>query len=260
MRKDNGFSHLYIPCRIPLPHFVFNLEVKDLNKLNKKFDSRRMVMLAVFCAIAFATMFVLRIKVNFLTFDAKDTVILIAAMLFGPSAGVIISLVVATLEMITVSDTGIYGFIMNFVSSAVFSVVASVIYRRAKNMLSAVLGLVCGVLSVTSVMMLLNLLIVPLYTPGVDANAVAGMIPTLLLPFNLTKSSLNAALVAALYKPVSSALKKARFIEGKDSGEYKLRGKSLVFLIVSVLVVIACLLVLFLVLDGSFSLFREIGK
>lgn len=219
-----------------------------------------MVMLAVFCAIAFATMFVLRIKVNFLTFDAKDTVILIAAMLFGPSAGVIISLVVATLEMITVSDTGIYGFIMNFISSAVFSVVASVIYRRTKNMLSAVLGLVCGVLSVTSVMMLLNLLIVPLYTPGVDANAVAGMIPSLLLPFNLTKASLNAALVAALYKPVSSALKKARFIESKDTGEYKLRGKSLVFLIVSVLVVIVCLLILFLVLDGSFSLFRETGK
>ena len=219
-----------------------------------------MVMLAVFCAIAFATMFVLRIKVSFLTFDAKDTVILIAAMLFGPSAGIIISLVVATLEMFTVSDTGIYGFIMNFVSSAVFSVVASVIYRRAKNMLSAVLGLVCGVLSVTSVMMLLNLLIVPLYTPGVDANAVAGMIPALLLPFNLTKASLNAALVAALYKPVSNALKRARFIEGKEASEYKLEGKSLAFLIVSVLVIIACLLVLFLVLDGSFSLFREISK
>lgn len=103
----------------------------------KGFNTKRMAVIALFCAIAYATMFVLRIKVSFLSFDAKDAVITIAAMLFGPGTGALISLIVATLELITVSDTGIYGWVMNFVSSAVFSMLASAIYRRSRKLSAA---------------------------------------------------------------------------------------------------------------------------
>ena len=47
----------------------------------------RMVIVAVFCALAYACQFVFRIHVSFLTFDAKDAVMAIGAMIFGPLWG-----------------------------------------------------------------------------------------------------------------------------------------------------------------------------
>lgn len=225
---------------------------------NKRQNIKRMVMLALFCAIAFATMFVLRIKVSFLTFDAKDAVITIAAMLFGPASGAIISLVVATLELITVSDTGFYGWVMNFCSSAVFSVLASAIYRRSRKMRSAVIGLLSAILGMTAMMILLNLLVTPFYT-GWAVAEVAAIIPTLLLPFNFIKATLNAALVMILYKPISLAMKKAK-ITGSASvgGEGKaLPWRSIVFTLVGLAVAIICVVVFIQLMGGDFSLFKS---
>lgn len=224
---------------------------------NKKQNIKRMVMLALFCAIAFATMFVLRIKVSFLTFDAKDAVITIAAMLFGPASGAIISLVVATLELITVSDTGFYGWLMNFASSAVFSVTASLIYCRSRKMRAAVIGLLSAVLATTASMILLNLLITPLYT-GWPMADVAAIVPTLLLPFNFIKATLNAALVMILYKPISVALKKAKITDGAVSGEGKaLPWRSIVFTLVGLAVAAVCVLVFIYLMGGDFSLIKS---
>ena len=54
-----------------------------------------------------------------LTFDFKDAILSINALLFGPLTGVVSAALVALVEFITVSDTGVYGLIMNFLSSAV---------------------------------------------------------------------------------------------------------------------------------------------
>ena len=88
---------------------------------------KKLTCLALFVALAYVTMFVFRIKVGFLTFDAKDAIITVAAISFGPLSGVLISLAVALLEMVTVSDTLIYGFLMNFLSSATFSATAALL-------------------------------------------------------------------------------------------------------------------------------------
>ena len=171
----------------------------------------RMVVLALFCALAYATMFVFRFNVAFLTFDLKDVFLTIGGLLFGPIAAVVMSLLVAVLEFITVGDTGFYGFIMNFVSSAVFTGVCALVYRYKKKLSGAVIGLIAAVITMTAVMMVMNLFVTPLYMENTSSADVAKMIPTLLLPFNLTKAVFNAALVLLLYKPVSRALKAAGF-------------------------------------------------
>jgi F0F1-type ATP synthase assembly protein I len=74
----------------------------------------------------------------FLTYEPKDVVITIGAFIYHPLAGLAISLVVCLVEMVTISDTGIIGFLMNFLSSAVFVGVASVIYYRKKTILRAI--------------------------------------------------------------------------------------------------------------------------
>lgn len=171
----------------------------------------RMVVMALFCALAYATMFVFRFNVGFLTFDLKDVFLSIGGLLFGPIAAVVMSLLVAVLEFVTVGDTGFYGFIMNFVSSAVFASVCALVYRYRKKLSGAVIGLVAAVIVMTGVMMVMNLLVTPLYMTNTTVGDVAKMIPTLLLPFNLTKAVFNAAFVLLLYKPVSRALKAAGF-------------------------------------------------
>lgn len=172
----------------------------------------RMVVMAIFCALAYATMFVFRFNVTFLTFDLKDVFLTIGGLLFGPVAAVVMSLLVAVLEFITVGDTGFYGFIMNFASSAVFTGVCALVYKYKKKLSGAIIGLVAAVIAMTGVMMILNLIVTPLYMENTTSGDVAKMIPTLLLPFNLTKAVFNAALVLLLYKPVSRALKAVKLM------------------------------------------------
>ncbi len=229
---------------------------------NNTLKIKKIAFAALFAALAYVAMFVTSwIKVGFLTFDAKDTVIALAGLIFGPIYSLVISLVVAVIELITVGDTGFYGFFMNFLSSAVFSTVCALIYKYIKNIVGAVIGLAYSVIAVTATMMLFNLIITPIYM-NVERSLVVSMIPTLFLPFNLTKAALNASLVLILYKPVSTALKAARVLPSNSLsfsvGGIKVEKKPKKRILFSVLmtvsgtvIAIICLLVFFLVLGGE---------
>ena len=228
--------------------------MKNKIRMSAKEKILRMVMIALFCALAFAVMPLFRINVVFLTFDIKDAIITVGGLLFGPLAAVIISAVTALLEFLTIGDTGVYGLLMDFVSSASFAVVAALIYRFRRDLLGAVVGLLAAVFSMTAIMLCMNLLIVPLYTPGVTVATVAGMLPTLILPFNLTKAVLNAALVMILYKPVSIALRYARVKIAGASMETKIaadKKTNLLITIAGVALVVASLILFFVILGGE---------
>lgn len=207
--------------------------------------------MALLCALAYICEFVFRIKVSFLTFDAKDAIIAIGALAFGPVSGVAMSLVVALLELVTVSETGFYGFIMNFLSSAVFSVIPALFYRRNKSLVTALLGLAAGSLGMTAVMMAANLLITPYYM-GVSVEAVVKLLPTLLLPFNLTKSVFNAGLTMLLYKPLMSAMTLSHILPKNEKSAPHPRTMIYVTA-VSVAAIVLSLVIFFLVLKGTIA-------
>ena len=221
---------------------------------------KKLVMAAMFSALAFASMFVMRINVMFLTCDVKDTIVTIAGLLFGPIYSLGISFVVSVLEFISIGDTGFWGLLMDFLSTAVFSCTCALIYKYKKNIKGAIVGLVSAALTMTAFMLLFNLFIVPLYTPGYTTAAVAAMVPSLFLPFNLTKGVLNAALVLILYKPASNAMKSVGILSsrnmenGADEVEKNSRIKfSIMVSVAGLLAVGLCLLVFFVFLQGSFS-------
>ena len=243
-----------------------------MSKLNSKQNTAMKIKIlciaAVFCALAVASTFVMHIKVMFLTFDAKDAIITVAGLLFGPIYSLGISLVVTLIEYITIGDAEFWGFFMDFLSTALFSTTCALIYKHKKNLKGAILGLLVSIASMTSFMLLFNLFIVPIYTPNYTTAAVAKMIPSLFLPFNLTKAFMNSAIVLVLYKPVSTALKAARVLPSKslsiNSGadENKTESKkrfimSLSITIGGILLAIACLLIFFYVLDGKFVAFSQ---
>ena len=100
--------------------------------------TRYITTVGMFCAIAFAMVTVGRIPVvQFLSYDPKDIAIVIAGFILGPVAAIVISFVVSLIEMMTISDTGFIGFVMNFFSSAVFAGSASIIYHKNKSLKNA---------------------------------------------------------------------------------------------------------------------------
>ena len=227
---------------------------------------RRMVMLAMFTAMAYVIMLLIHIKVGFLTMDVKDAVITLCGLYFGPASALLIAIVVPLLELAT-SDTGLYGLIMNMLGSVSFSVTVSLFYKWKKTIWGALMGLLSGVAVMTAVMLMANLFITPYYM-GTTMAAVRELIPALLLPFNLLKGMINAGAVLLLYKPMSKALRKAGILRRSESavqlaknGENAPRsatksGSKLIGLLISVdalaLVALAVYLI-FNVLNGSFS-------
>ena len=223
---------------------------------NNRNHLRLLAALALFCALAYAVTLIFHIKVSFLTFDAKDAVVCIAAMIFGVLPSTVIALVVSTIEAISISDTAFWGWLMNFISTAVFAAVAGIIYRRVRKMWGAILGLGLAVVIFTGVMMAMNLIITPIYMKT-SVEVVKGLIPTLLLPFNLIKALLNAALVLAFYKPIVTALRKARVLPARElaveTAGYRMNAKSVAVLCVAAAVAVGCVLAMVYLMNGSLS-------
>lgn len=78
--------------------------------------------------------------VLFLKYDPKDIVIAIGGFLFGPLAALSVSVVTSIVEMLTLSDTGVIGLVMNILSSASFACVAAAVYQKKRTMRGALAG------------------------------------------------------------------------------------------------------------------------
>lgn len=183
--------------------------------------------ISIFSAFAFVVALVCNIippVAGFLSLDVKDAVISIAAFIYGPISGVIIAFLAAFIEFLTFSTTAWYGLVMNFASSAVFTLTASLIYKNKRTLNGAIIAFSCAVVATASVMLLLNKFVTPIYLTDIvglpkaaAVDTVMELLPTVLLPFNFAKSLLNAAVAIMLYKPVLAALSKSGIIKTKSA-------------------------------------------
>ena len=103
-------------------------------------------------------------------------------------------------------------------------------------------------IALTAVMLLWNYLITPIYMNMDREEVVVPMLIPVFLPFNLVKGGLNMALTLVIYKPVVTALRKARLVPESHT---PVQGKGLNagFLLFS-LALLATFVVLALVLMG----------
>lgn len=205
----------------------------------KNNNLRLLTGIPIFASLAFVVTLVCQIIPpvgGFLSIDFKDAIIAIASFIYGPLTAVVCSLLVAFIELITISTTGWYGFLMNFVSSAIFSTVAALIYRKWKSINGALAGFFAAVILTTSAMLLLNIFVTPLYMAQIgvplDRDGVIAMIPEMLLPFNLSKSLVNSAIAMLLYKPIITSLRKLKLVEGGDKGSLSFNSDTVKILIV----------------------------
>ena len=216
--------------------------------MNKqKMTTKELTTLAMLTATAYALVTTVRIPiVLFLKYEPKDVVITIGGFLMGPMAVLISSSVVALIEMFTISDTGIIGCIMNFLSTCAFAVPAAYVYKRNHTMKGAIAGLVTGTVVMVSTMLLWNYLITPLYMTGTSRSDIAGMLMPVFLPFNLLKAGLNSSFILLLYKPLVVSLRKAGLLPTTGSGAKAVKSGVMLF---AALLLISCVLFV-LVLRG----------
>lgn len=212
-----------------------------------KMNTKKLVLLAMLSAMAFLMVALIRIPVVlFLKYEPKDVIITIGGFVLGPMASFVISLVVSLIEMVTISETGPIGAIMNLLSTCAFSCTAAFIYKKHHTLKGAILGLITGSVVTIVTMLLWNYLITPLYMTGTSRADIAGMLIPVFLPFNALKAGFNSALTLALYKPVVTALRKAKLVEANPG---KQSGSKIGIYLLSAALLITCILVL-LVMRG----------
>lgn len=177
-----------------------------------KRKTKNLTALAVLCALAYTMAAVGRIPVVlFLKYDPKDMVIALGGMMFGPLAACVVSALVSVLEMATVGSTGLWGCVMNIISSCAFACTAAAIYHKRRTPAGAAAGLCAGALVMTGTMLLWNYLVAPLYL-GWPRGEVAALLLPVFLPFNLLKGGLNAGGAFLIHRPLMAALRKAGYL------------------------------------------------
>ncbi len=209
-----------------------------------KTNVKKLTTAAIFSALAFAVAFACNVvpislvPVPFLKYDAKDFIIVLCGYILSPVYALAVSLVTAVLEMLLISETGPIGMVMNFLSSAIFACTASIIYKKIHNLHGAVLGMFCSIITTTAFMLGWNYLITPYYQ-GMAREAVAEMLLPFFLPFNLIKSTLNAAIVLLTYKSIITVLRKAKLVKAKEESKPSVKS-AVVSITIAVLLVAAC--------------------
>ena len=209
-------------------------------------QAKKVTTIAMLCAIAYVVMAVGRFPVVlFLKYDPSDVIVTLGGFIWGPMTSCITSVVLATIEMITVSDTGIIGWAMNIVQTLSFACVAAYIYKKKHTLSGAVIALATGWIVSTAVMMLWNYLLTPIYTCGAletvaeKRKEVATMLIPVFLPFNLLKGGLNASITFLLYKPVITALRKTGIVEAPATNT---KGIKWGHVILAFLILVTCVL------------------
>ncbi len=187
--------------------------------------TRYLVRVGVLGALAFALMFLdlplAFIAPPFMKLDLSDVPGLISGFAMGPTYGVLVQLIKNILNLSKTSTGGV-GELSNFIVGSSFVLVSSLIYKREKTMRSALIGIVCGVLTMAVLAMLSNYFVVfPLYArimipmetiinmgKAVNSNidSLFKMMILSVLPFNIIKGAVNGMVTFLVYKKVKKYL------------------------------------------------------
>ena len=214
----------------------------------QRISTRNMAVIAMFSAVSFVAVLISQIiptVAGFLSYDPKDAIIVIAGFIMGPMASVAISVIVSFIEMITISTTGPYGFLMNVVSTCAFAVPAAWFYKKNHSQKGAVIGLLFSVVVLVICMAIWNYVVTPYYM-GVERQMVADMMFTVFVPFNLAKGGINAGLSLLLYRPIVSSLRKAGLVEQSSSSHKKTFSAGFTLFAAAVIVTFVLLLLVLL--------------
>lgn len=176
---------------------------------NRNYNTVRLAKMGMLVAVSIVLVYFVHFPifpaVSFLEYDPADIPILMGTFAFGPLAGIALTVITAVIQGLTVSAaSGVYGIIMHIISTSTLVIVAGLIYKRHKTKKTALVGLLCGVLAMTIIMVGANMVITPLFM-GVPRNVVWQLMP-FIAGFNAIKAGINGLVTFLLYKRISGFL------------------------------------------------------
>jgi riboflavin transporter FmnP len=170
----------------------------------------RLVACAMLAAAALVLMASIQVPLlpyaPYLTYDPSDAVCLLAGVLYGPGAGIVVVLLKDALFLLLRAH-GPIGPAADFLAAATFVAVTAWGYRRATGPFArrlacaAVLGTAARVL----IMIPANFVLLGLQF-GMPPARVAGLLVSAIVPFNAAKALANALLALLVTEPVIRAV------------------------------------------------------
>ncbi|WP_409293368.1 ECF transporter S component [Peribacillus sp. SCS-37] len=152
----------------------------------------------------------------YLLVDFSDIPALIAAMIFGPLAGVLVELIKNTLDyLMTGAATGVpVGQAANFAAGILFVLPTYYVYRRLSSRKGLAAGLIAGTITMSIMMSVLNYFVfLPAYTlflgaESMSSEAARQTIVSSILPFNVVKGLLITVVFMLLFAKLNTWLNK----------------------------------------------------
>ncbi len=184
---------------------------RDKNKMNKSSQKiRQTVTVSVLSTIAYLLMmlnFPLPGLPPFLKIDFSEVPALLAAIVFGPVAGITVEAIKNILHyIIEGAMTGVpVDQAANFIAGLLFILPVSFLYKKIRSTKGLTIGLIIGTITMTVMMSILNyFVILPAYTfflnmPAMSSTEAKGLIVAGILPFNLIKGIVVTLLFTVLF-------------------------------------------------------------
>ncbi|MCM3088195.1 Riboflavin transporter FmnP [Bhargavaea ginsengi] len=191
--------------------------------MKKNLRLRSMIAIAMLSSISFVLMlfnFPLPPFPAFLQVDFSEVPAIIAAITMGPVAGILVELLKNVLDwLFSGSPTGVpVGHMANFATGVLFILPVWWVYHRLSNAKGMTTGLILGTISMAVGMSLLNyVLFLPLYVKFMNFPVMSGeelyqMIVLGILPFNLLKGIILAAIILLLFRSMHRWIEKQRAV------------------------------------------------
>ena len=182
----------------------------------KKGNVKAFVIVGMLSAISYVLMllnFPLPLFPSFLKIDFSDLPALVAAVIIGPAAGVMVEFLKNLLDFITTGSlTGVpVGQIANFSTGVIFILVTYTIYKRVESKKGMTMALIAASVVTALVMSVLNYFIfLPLYLIFMGIDLPKSIVVSAILPFNLVKGFLLTVVFMLLFAKMQGWMKKER--------------------------------------------------
>lgn len=184
--------------------------------------TKKITTLGMLCALAVIVNLLIHFplipSVEFLSYDAKDVIIVIGGFIYGPGSAFIMSVITSLLD-IMYRGGNLLDVLMNVISTCTFACVAAWIYKRDHTREGAFIGLGAGIVCCVLSMLLWNYIVTPIYF-GMPREAVVSILIPGILPFNLLKCGLNTGLTLFLYKPIVGVFRRTSLVEHSSGGDH----------------------------------------
>jgi riboflavin transporter FmnP len=181
-------------------------------------DTKKLANVALLMTLSLALMLTISVPLfqPFLIYEPGDVPILIITFLYGPSAALGATFILSILMALFTGLGGPFGAVMHFLATGVLVGIAGYIYRKNHDLKGAIIGLLCGSLSMTGVMAVANLILNPIFY-GIPRAQVLKLLVPEIIPFNIIKSVANSGITLLVYKKLANFLREKGLIHSVDT-------------------------------------------